>query len=382
MTPLPETMNRTLKVLVKAEPDGPCLGQERVTLSDLTDLLSELWLHAFLRKGHTAVPLDAVRAEVIPDFPKKSGARCAGFWLEAACPDGQTFRRHFSLRSLAHVARRAASVLRESGALAPAARSFYEVQVAHGRCPPADPCADGSCEIEVQRPPLTCLRMPLAPLLAQATRMGEADAEDCNVFFTQAAFAQAERCSRRGAGFNPPVETGGVLAGSLCGSPCGEFFVVVTDVLEATDALQSSYSLGYSDQTWNRIQAAVRARQRSDPERGYRLVGNCHGHNFLPNLSPTAGDSASCHNCHQRQSCLLTSVFASEDDQIWSKAVFARQPWQLTHIFGLTARGEPVHKLFGLRDGRLQPRGFHLLSDFPGHDAWQYESNLRFKEKA
>ena len=53
-----------------------------------------------------------------------------------------------------------------------------------------------------------------------------------------------------------------------------------------------------------------------------------------------------------------------KSDETWHASVFARQPWALCHIFGLTARGEPVHRLFGLKDGRLQARGFYLLPDF------------------
>jgi hypothetical protein len=51
------------------------------------------------------------------------------------------------------------------------------------------------------------------------------------------------------------------------------------------------------------------------------------------------------------------------DDRNWTCAVFAHQPWQLSHIFGLNARGEPVSKLFGLRSGQLVERGFRVISD-------------------
>jgi hypothetical protein len=36
----------------------------------------------------------------------------------------------------------------------------------------------------------------------------------------------------------------------------------------------------------------------------------------------------------------------------------------LCHIFGLSARAEPVDKLFGLKDGRLQARGYYVLPEF------------------
>jgi hypothetical protein len=71
-----------------------------------------------------------------------------------------------------------------------------------------------------------------------------------------------------------------------------------------------------------------------------------------------------CAECVHRAVCTSTSAWASEDDQVWHKAVFARQPWALCHIFGLTARGEPSDRLYGLADGRLQSRGFYVLPDF------------------
>ena len=62
--------------------------------------------------------------------------------------------------------------------------------------------------------------------------------------------------------------------------------------------------------------------------------------------------------------CGRTSVFVSEDDLNWARAVFSRQPWHINHIFGLNARRENVHGLFGLRDGRQLERGFHVIADF------------------
>jgi hypothetical protein len=356
----------SLALLLKSEPGGPTLHREQVGALDLVELRGELWFHACLRKGFAGLPLEDVAADVIPESSTDSAARCVGFWLQATLPDSRRVRRHFSLTSLAPIARRTAKNLRESGVLPQEGKYYYAVEVddATPRPENPDPCA--GFEIEIHHTPIAHLEMPLAPLLEKADASDADDnADDCPVFFTQSALRSAERCSRRGAQLDPPVETGGVLAGSLCASPCGEFFVVVTDVLEATDALQTPYSLGFTDHTWSRIQQVVRARQQRHPQRAFRLLGNCHGHNFLPNLVPSANDSGSCHSCDKRETCSLTSVFVSEDDQNWSKAVFARQPWHLMHIFGLTARGEPVHKLFGLRDGRLQARGFYLLPRFP-----------------
>jgi hypothetical protein len=78
----------------------------------------------------------------------------------------------------------------------------------------------------------------------------------------------------------------------------------------------------------------------------------------------------SCETCEKAATCSLTSVFVSHDDRTWSQAVFAGQPWQLCHIFGLNSRSEEVHALFSLRENRLKQRAFYLLPDFdPARDA-------------
>jgi hypothetical protein len=227
--------------------------------------------------------------------------------------------------------------------------------------------------VEVQTPTLTYVLGALEPLLASAACIHPTEINDCQVFYTTSAFAKAEGCARKGASSQPPVESGGVLVGSLCASPCGEFFVVITDVIEALHARQGGYSLEFSDRTWNQIQEALTHRQRAYPASGCRILGNCHGHNFLPNLAQE-NDPNSCPSCDKREFCPLTSLFVSKDDQAWSNAVFARQPWQLMHIFGVSAQAQPVHRLYGLREGRLQPRGFHLLPD-SAVEPWHLAAN-------
>ncbi len=104
----------------------------------------------------------------------------------------------------------------------------------------------------------------------------------------------------------------------------------------------------------------MKARQARPATRAHRILGQCHGHNFLP-----AGGAPPCEHCPTAKVCSRTSVFVSPDDRLWSRAVFSRQPWQLCHIFGLNARGEGVGSLFGLRDGQLLERGFHVIPEYP-----------------
>ena len=87
-----------------------------------------------------------------------------------------------------------------------------------------------------------------------------------------------------------------------------------------------------------------------------RMVGQSHGHNFLPCFG-----EKECDQCEAQQRCAATSVFVSENDLLWSRCVFSRQPWAFCQIFGLDARGTPVQQMYGFRRGRLVERGFYVL---------------------
>ncbi len=204
------------------------------------------------------------------------------------------------------------------------------------------------------------LDVPLAPLLERARAVGPPNPDCVRIFYTEAALLRAEALSRKGADSHPAVETGGVLIGSLARCPeTHDLFVLVLDVLEAADAQQKEFSLYYSSRTWGRIQAVMKAMQAQPATRTYRIVGQCHGHSFLP-----ANGAPPCEVCPRVEVCGRTSVFVSTDDINWARAVFRRQPWHISQIFGLNARREHVQGLFGLRDGRLLERGFHVIPEF------------------
>src|SRR6185503_18653216 len=206
-------------------------------------------------------------------------------------------------------------------------------------------------------PALAWLETPLRPLLKQGDPRQEIPENCCHVFFTAKAFARAEQFARKGASANPPVETGAVLLGAPCSCPeTGDFFVVVTDAYEVVGAEQKVFSLAYTDRSWNRIQGVLKARQKICP--ALRLVGQAHGHNFLP-----AGGKT-CAACPTKAVCDLTNIYASEDDQTWTSAVFAGAPYAVCAIFGLSARGDCIHGMFTQRDARLRSRGYLILPEF------------------
>lgn len=346
-----------LAIVLRAEVDGPKLACEPVTATDLGEVFAEAWLEGCLRKGRAEVPFAEADLRLVPAQDGEAAARYAGFAVEVTPPGGAMARREFPIRSLSHVARRAARPLLASGALKAGAEYYFELVRDRAR-----EAVAGSGEppgTHVKRAPLTYLSVPLRPLLQDSTALNVVDEEALPLFYTAEAFAKAERCARRGAKAQPPVETGGVLLGALASCPdSGEFFGVVTDVLEVQEAEEKEFALTYSSQSWTRLQAIIRARQAAHPERAERLLGQAHGHNFLPL------DGQICAECLKRPECSTHNTHASLADEEWTRAVFVRQPWAMNHIFGLTARGDPRHQLHGFREGRLQPRGFFLLPDF------------------
>ena len=350
----------TVSIALRQRQGGPVLLREPVLEDDLIDPLSECWLESVLRKGRAHVELDALRQQVVPLY-SESGTTCLGYTLEISDPDGHAGRRDFTIHSLEGVASRGAQRLIDRGDLRQGDLYYYEVEADRGPAASVPtPVNVPALEGRARTRPIMPLDVPLAPLLEHARAVGPQDPDASKVFYTEAALARAETLSRKGASSNPAVETGGVLIGSLARCPeTGDLFVLVLDVLEAADAQQQEFSLYYSSQTWGRIQAVIKAMVSQPAMRTYRMLGQCHGHSFLP-----ANGAPPCEVCLRVKICGRTSVFVSTDDVNWARAVFRRQPWHISHIFGLNARREHVHGLFGLRDGRLLERGFHVIPEF------------------
>jgi hypothetical protein len=352
---------RNLWVTVRREADGPELTREPVVDSDLSDARSELWMFGFLRRGFPEFPLDAVQSRLVP-LRKEGGPKCSGFALEAENPRGETCRLEFSIHALETAAQRGLLRLREHGQIgAEDSCCLGLVEDTLRRPSPAKPVNAGEpFSVTAKNPPLSFLEAALPPLLERARQLGPLDERCYPVFYTEEAFERAERFARRGGRRSPPIETGAVLIGPLCSCPeTGELFAVVAEALEVQEAEEQEFSLTYSGRSWTVIQGVLRARQQQPDTQAHRALGQCHGHNF-----PPSGGEPPCEICFQLPTCSRTSVFVSQADRTWSRAVFARQPWQLCHIFGWNGRNEAVHNLYGLRDGRLLERGFYLLPEF------------------
>ena len=270
-------MPQPLAVVVRAKDSQAPLARERVSPADLSDAIAEAWRDQCLRRGFPELALAEVPMTLVPLLREGDVAsRCNGFALDVELPDGKSHRQEFSLLSLASAASRAMESLATGGIprTRPAlftTRSQWIRRLQNHRptrpAPHLSRSTSGVC-----RPRVCACRS--GRCCSRRRRWTSDDDNAFPVFFTVKALEKAEACSRAGAKSIPPVESGGVLVGSLafC-EAANEFFVIVTDVLEVNDAEQTTFSLSYSGQSWNRIQAIMKARQAAHPLRAERLTG-------------------------------------------------------------------------------------------------------------
>jgi len=351
----------SLAILLRDKETRRLLAREPVTDADLAEARCEAWRETHLRKGRFDVALEEAVLRQRPVFKQEGDSRCAGFVFQTPANGTPAAQCGFTIHALNHVATRASNRLVAAQTIQPGHACVYEIMVDDTTRPAvidADPFS-----MKVSTPPLQVLGVPLAELIAASQAEGEGVNGIHPVFFTVEALAEAERISRRGEREQPPVETGGALVGMLLGCPAtGEFGVVVTGIIEAVAAEQKLTSLLFTQESWSRILPIIRARRAAQPT--LRLLGNAHGHNFLPNGGKV------CERCATAAKCDLSGVFHSDDDRQWMQSCFPRQPWALSLIFGFTARGDRVRGLFGLHDGRWLERGFYVLPEFdPGRRA-------------
>jgi hypothetical protein len=387
-----------LRVVLRKERRGPVIASADVLPHDLAEPLAELGFAAGLRRGFPQLALSELKARLRPVHrtTDRTGRSCSGFTLEAETPPGEITRCSFDREVFASVAARLSRELSEAGVLAAGDLYFYELELDPGEA------EVGPLEIEGVVAPPVPEHAPLAPLLARAravrhdreqgladeayardprgaaagptlhgagrepTRPGDGlgsevldDSSHFAVFYTRRALDKAERVSRAGAAAVPAVETGGLLVGRLCWCPeSRSLFGVIEDVLEASHSEATTYSLTFTGETWGRLQAVLRARRSQPATRNQRLLGQCHGHSFLP-----YDEGATCDGCPSQGSCRLSTAYLSEDDRRWCRAVFPREPWQLSHVFGLTPRREPIDAFYGQRGAVLERRGYYVIDD-------------------
>ena len=347
---------QTLVVKLRSGEDGPELASRALRAADLVDLRGELFLDLFARRGMPDVDPEDISLRVSPRWTPAARPQCEGFAVNVSGPDGKTLTRDYPIHLFSDVATALASDLVARGQLK--ASDLYSWQIAADVA--AAPAGESATQFSmaVSREPLTYAVQPIDELVRRADVSGQLEASCLPVFYLRKALRSAETIARRGAERHPPVETGAILIGSLASCPdSGEFYAVVEDALELLDPVEAKFSLTYSGQTWARAQAVLRARRAQRPV--LRLLGQCHGHNFVP------GDGVPpCEACATAKICGRSSVFVSSADTNWTRCVLSGQAFALCHIFGLNSRREEIGDLFTFRDNRLHPRGYYVIDHF------------------
>ena len=353
---------RRFAIAIRREEHGPELKRAPVLPAEMQGFKHQLLLASTHRRGMPAASLQDVTIEMTPILgDQEHGSRCQGLRVDVVNPQGDKFQRDYDVRLFADVARRAVAELVAEGVLKPDDSYVYELVVDQSvSALPGREVANISFVAVSEQEPPRYLTRPLRTVMARAEPIGEPTDKHFPVFYTAVAYDRAERFARRGAATVPPRETGAALVGTACSCPeSGEFYLVVTDALEATDAEEDKLSLLFTGKTWRRLQVILKSIQSQPESRTYRLLGQAHGHNFIP----LAG-APPCDLCDTAKVCSRTSVFVSSEDRTWTQAVFAGVPFCLCHIFGLNARHEEVQGLYSLHDNRLTERGFYVIPDF------------------
>ena len=142
------------------------------------------------------------------------------------------------------------------------------------------------------------------------------------------------------------IETGGLLIGHLHHDPgMGELLVEVTAQLPARHTCGDATKLTFTAQTWTEARATLALRGKDEI-----MLGWWHSHPVRH----------WCRNCplDRQRDCALARGFLSADDRALHRAIFP-SAYSVALLASDVAFDEVSFSLFGWRQGRLEPRGFH-----------------------
>jgi proteasome lid subunit RPN8/RPN11 len=301
-----------------------------------------------LRRGRFAEytpPLDQARIE--PRLPAGVGAPAVkGFDVVLPTPDGGEHRRAFGIDFFRTLVRHTGAGLAVAGRAEPDAVLLYRLAAYLDEQAPA---AAGGLMIEVESEPAA---VPVRPGSRRALGPAEAwDApapNDFPVVIPRRVLHEAVDEARRA----PEREVGGVLLGHLRrDDELNELFLEVTCLVPAEETQATGVSVTFTHATW------ARAREVADWRgEGETFVGWVHSHPFR-----------FCAECPVPvpKECLTKVLFYSADDEFLMESTFAR-PFMVGLLSAVeprieTALGHLPVKLFGWRDGLIEPRGFEVI---------------------
>jgi hypothetical protein len=338
---------------------GPTLAAAHLDDGFKSEARAEVWLSDCLRRGRTELTPDDLTCRIVPTFLPGHAPRCLKISVEVTLPDGVIVPKDRSWGSFATQAIQIASTLRSQGKLGAEEDFCYELVAFSATAPDAGGPGSEVLRGTVTRAPLHFRRSGILPaLLARARVIGELDPSFHPIVMTEEAHARAEALARAGASHVPPVETVAILTSALWSCKhTGEFFLLIRDALEVAGAEHGEFQVRFTEAAWSWLESVRRRLLSREETADHRVVGQAHGHNFLPVGGP-------CEDCPKRALCGRHTAFASTADCNWTRAVFLPyQPWGVSLIHGLNARSEPVEIMYSLRDGQLVPRGFHVIPE-------------------
>lgn len=152
---------------------------------------------------------------------------------------------------------------------------------------------------------------------------------------------------------HPEREIGGVLLGHLRRDPDGVVYLEVTCQVPAEGTEATSTSVTFTPAVWQQAREVAALRGE-----GEIFVGWAHSHPFR--LCATCPSSPP-------PECVAKVLFYSADDEFLMELSFA-QPFMVGLLAGVDSRldaalGHLPVKLFGWRNGEIQPRGFHVIEE-------------------
>jgi proteasome lid subunit RPN8/RPN11 len=156
------------------------------------------------------------------------------------------------------------------------------------------------------------------------------------------------------AGRAPEREVGGALLGHLRrDTDGGEIFVEVTCQVPAEETTATDLSITFTPATWARVREVIEVRGE-----GEIFVGWVHSHPF--------GLCAECPLTPPPE-CVAKVLFFSSDDEFLMELSFPR-PFMVGLLSAREPRlaaalGHAPVRLFGWRDGRIEPRGFEVIDE-------------------
>jgi proteasome lid subunit RPN8/RPN11 len=341
MTGVAALYRYTLELL---DADGQPVHEVALARADFGRAVEATFFDA-LRRGHFQDYVPALeQARLEPRFARPDLPHTKGFAVVLPTPAGEQ-RRDFSIDFFHGLARRSAVPLAAAGRL-PEALVLYRLG-AYLDEPDGRP--GGGLEIALESAPAA---IPVQPgsrrALGPSTAWDGPRAEDFPVLIPRHVLEEAVAEARRA----PEREVGGVLLGHLRrDEDTNELFLEVTCLVPGEQTQATEMSVTFTHATWARVREVIDWRGE-----GEIFAGWVHSHPFRL-----------CQDCPLPvpPECQAKVLFYSADDEFLMELSFAR-PFMVGLLAAVEPRLEGVlgHlpvKLFGWRDGLIEPRGFEVI---------------------